>query len=192
MRRRVAQDGYNERQENYLRDEYVSLRSEISARSGTQQQLLGLQISGAGILGGLAVQGVGSVDILLILPLFSLALTLLYLDHHLQIGMIGAYLRTSGERRMGDLPFYVHHRDRDRETEVRKRWKVSLWFIFAGSSAAGLLLTGSSIYMRASEGASTSLVGPVAAWSVGLLALGATCWQLAIALDASRERVKGA
>jgi hypothetical protein len=74
--------------------EYTALRAEIAQRSATQQALIALDLTAIASIVGFALTGRSSDSLLLIMPVVSSVLWLLWLDHHRNICLIGAYIRT--------------------------------------------------------------------------------------------------
>lgn len=83
--------------------EYNALRSEIQYRSGFQNRLLEIHITALTAILGAAVSKAVSPWIILLIPVESSIFGLWYLDHALMIQEIGAYIRTTIERRIAEL-----------------------------------------------------------------------------------------
>lgn len=72
--------------------EFSALRDEIANRSGAQNTLLSLNLTAIGGIGGVVLSGKAQL-LLLLLPILSPALGLLFLDHAMNIKNIGNYIR---------------------------------------------------------------------------------------------------
>jgi len=71
--------------------EFAALRSEIEDRSGHQRALVALNLTVLGTVTGYVLVSKANL-ILLVVPFFSTLLGLLWLDHAVVIGKLGAYL----------------------------------------------------------------------------------------------------
>lgn len=169
----------------FYRAEFVALRAEIERRANSQQAILLLQVTAVGAVGTVAAQGGDTALTPLVLPFVSLALALLYVDHHQQIRRIGHYILATWDAR---LPTHVTWeaawRRQHRRSSDDQLWWAPPWVIFFGTSAGGLLWSSISI-----SNASTSIrVVLLATWGVALGAAGLTAWRLydGFTRDASR------
>ena len=75
--------------------EFQKLRDEISGRTNNQWVLVGLNITGAGFVAGLAIARPQASLLLLLLPIVTPSLGMLFLDHALTILRIGRYIDES-------------------------------------------------------------------------------------------------
>ncbi|HXM23621.1 MAG TPA: hypothetical protein VN948_20355 [Terriglobales bacterium] len=73
--------------------EFAALRDEIANRSSGQNTLLNLNLTAIGGIGGVVLSGKAHLLLLLLLPILSPALGLLYFDHAINIKNIGNYIR---------------------------------------------------------------------------------------------------
>lgn len=74
--------------------EFSALRNEIGSRSTAQHTLINLSITAIGAVVGFALAQKGNLSLLLLLPILSPSLGMLYLDHALNIMNIGNYINT--------------------------------------------------------------------------------------------------
>lgn len=72
--------------------EFSALRAEISKRSEAQNSLLSLNITALGTVGGFVLSQKADIKLLLLLPILSPVLGMLYLDHGTNIANIGRYI----------------------------------------------------------------------------------------------------
>jgi hypothetical protein len=68
------------------------MRTEIYNRSNAQHTLINLNVTALGVIAGLVLTGRGDVQLLLLIPLVSTSIGLLYFDHSGAIERVGAYL----------------------------------------------------------------------------------------------------
>jgi hypothetical protein len=73
--------------------EFESLRAETEAHQRTKNQFLALAITATGAIGSFALGRDGNLDALLVLPLVLSGLATIYLRHHVDIELIGQYVR---------------------------------------------------------------------------------------------------
>lgn len=73
--------------------EFESLREETAAHQRTKNQFLTLAITATGAIGSFALGRDGNREVLLVLPLVLSGLTIIYLRHHVDIELIGQYIR---------------------------------------------------------------------------------------------------
>jgi hypothetical protein len=72
--------------------EFQKLRDEIASRSGIQWALVGLTITGSGLVAGFSISNTDADLLLLLLPILAPALGLLFVDHALTILRIGEHI----------------------------------------------------------------------------------------------------
>ena len=75
--------------------EFKALRDEIGSRSTSSHTLININVVASGVIGGLVVNNPGRVELLLLLPILSPVLGLLWLDHAHNIRNIGDYINTT-------------------------------------------------------------------------------------------------
>lgn len=73
--------------------EFAALRAEIAQRSSTQQALIALNLTAVATVLGFALTKQSSRGLLLLVPVISPSLGLLWLDHHRNIRLIAEYIR---------------------------------------------------------------------------------------------------
>jgi hypothetical protein len=74
--------------------EFNKLRDEIAGRSTAAWTLVGLSITGSAAVAGFVLSDRADPRLLLLLPLLTPALGLLFMDHASNIGRIGEYINT--------------------------------------------------------------------------------------------------
>lgn len=112
----------------------------MQRRSTTQQALLGLNLTAVGFVAGLVLSGEADNELLLVLPIISAVLGLLWLDHALNIEAIGLYVR---EKLWIWEPSWEIEVCRQKE---RRRWRLVEFVIpigatFLGPPLVALLIT---------------------------------------------------
>src|SRR5690348_16883190 len=75
--------------------EFKALRDEIGSRAGASLTLININAVASGVAGGLVVNNPGRASLLLILPILSPVLGLLWLDHANNIRNIGDYINAT-------------------------------------------------------------------------------------------------
>ncbi len=75
--------------------EFKALRDEIGSRASSSHTLININAAASGVIGGLVVGNPGRVELLLLLPVLSPVLGLLWLDHAHNIRNIGDYINTT-------------------------------------------------------------------------------------------------
>jgi uncharacterized membrane protein YoaK (UPF0700 family) len=121
--------------------EFSALRNEIASRSTAQHTLINLSITAIGAVVGLALAKEGSPLLLLILPILSPSLGMLYLDHAMNIARIGNFINDQ---------FSVGYEKVARSYEQQKLLRVlpyglPIFIIFAGAPMGSLLVIFPSI-----------------------------------------------
>ncbi|HLI82759.1 MAG TPA: hypothetical protein VKV17_02515 [Bryobacteraceae bacterium] len=79
---------------NVVLAEFNALRGEIKDRSASAYTLLNINITGVTAITGFVLSGHANPLVLLIVPLFSSALGMLFVDHSYNIKNIGAYINS--------------------------------------------------------------------------------------------------
>lgn len=74
--------------------EYAALKAEIARRSEAQDRLVGANLTATGIVAGFVLSDGADERLLFLLPLFSVALGFLWLDHARVIGSKGAAIES--------------------------------------------------------------------------------------------------
>ena len=128
--------------------EYTALRSEITNRINGQDTMLNLYMTAVAAVFGFALSGHADLLILLVLPLLSAAVRLLYHNHNLYIKLVSAYLngqlRPLVTDRLGE-PGLLGWDERSREYQGGLRWlwrphSAGLWLLFPVPAAVALIL----------------------------------------------------
>lgn len=137
------------------RAEFEAYRQEILDRSGHQHTLLTLNLTAVSAAGGLVLSEYGDPRVLLLLPIISSSIGLLWYDHARNIDSLGDYIRNG-------LSVYNGYEKRIAELERTEYRRVpmtlALFILFVATPIAGLLVP-----MR-------SVVGPLwALWALGLV-----------------------
>jgi fatty acid desaturase len=129
--------------------EFNALRGEIKDRSATAYTLLNINITATTGIAGFVLSGNASPILLLILPLLSPALGLLFVDHSYNIDNLGSYiksrLRPLAVAAAGD-PSVLGYEDFIDAYEQKKLWRflplgLPLTLLFAGPPFAGLMFS---------------------------------------------------
>ena len=137
---------------SWVMGEFSALRSEIDRRSTTQQAILGLQVTSALTLSGIAITHHPYASVLFLIGPSSLLLFLQWLDHRRTIRLVARYIRTSLEPHLVDSPqpsgggseqvplgwqwYRYAHPD---STSHRFIWTVPMILLFSGVTAAALI-----------------------------------------------------
>lgn len=128
----------------FFRTEFTALRAEIDRRSTSQQGIIVVFITAAGVAATVASRGGQSLFTLLILPFAGLAFSRLYLDHHLQIERIGKYLLDTWATRLSGAQTWEAWLEGVRTGEKRLRtdhlWRSPPAYIFVGTSLAAVVI----------------------------------------------------
>jgi hypothetical protein len=135
--------------------EFKALRDEIGSRATSSMTLININVVVSGVVGGLVVNNPGRVELLLLLPIISPVLGLLWLDHAHNIRNIGDYinltLRPLIARSIGpggeDVLAWEEHVDRyERRAFLRfVPLGVPVLVLFAGVPVASLARTVGSV-----------------------------------------------
>jgi hypothetical protein len=142
------------------RAEFKAYRQEILDRSGHQHTLLTLNLTAVSAAGGLVLTEHGDARVLLLLPIISSSIGLLWYDHARNIDSLGDYIRD-------DLELYSGYEERiarlERNEYRRVPMTLALFILFVATPIAGLLVPFRSI------------AGPLwSLWGLGLV-LSAVC-----------------
>jgi hypothetical protein len=128
--------------------EYTALRAEVTSRISGQDTMLNLYITAAAAIFGFALSGHADPLILLVLPLLSAAVRLLYHNHNQYIKLVSAYLndqlRPLVTGRLGE-PGLLGWQERSAEYQRGPRWRrlahpAGLALLFPVSAAVALVL----------------------------------------------------
>jgi hypothetical protein len=154
--------------------EFASYRAEILARSAHQHTLLTLNITALSALSAFVLSDKASQQLLILLPIVSGAVGLLWYDHARNIDSLGDYIRT-------ELPGFDGYERRIAELEQSEKRRVpmtaALTLMFVGAPVAGLVVPLGEI-----DGALWGL------WAVGLvLALVCGYYLIRWALEGFRD-----
>src|SRR5437588_10652474 len=93
-RRRPTEDPDQKQVVQVALVEFTKMRDEITARSTMQWTIVGLNVTGSGVVAGFALADSSSRMLLLLLPLLSPSLGMLWIDHALNILRIGHYIES--------------------------------------------------------------------------------------------------
>jgi hypothetical protein len=162
--------------------EFSALRQEIGARSGVQHQLMALNITALAAIGGFVISDKASPLLLLMLPIVSPALGILWHDHARNIENIGTYIKdelkpilveTSG----GDETL-LSYEERIDEYERRRSSRflplaVPLFVLFAGFSIVALVF---AFFAIVDEEAGSPQIWTVWALGVGMVLIYLWLW----------------
>jgi hypothetical protein len=72
--------------------EFTKLRDEITTRTTIQWTIVGLNVTGSGVVAGFALADASRRQLLLMLPLFTPSLGMLFIDHGFNILRIGRFI----------------------------------------------------------------------------------------------------
>ncbi len=146
------------------RVQFEAYRQEILDRSGHQHTLLTLNLTAVSAAGGLVLSEYGDARVLLLLPIISSAIGLLWYDHARNIESLGDYIRN-------DLGVYRGYEERianlERDEYRRVPMTLALFILFVATPVAGLLVPFQSV------------TGPLwSLWGLGLLLSVVCSWFL--------------
>ena len=129
--------------------EFSALRTEIDARSAAQHQLMALNVTALAATGGFVISNNASPLLLLMLPLVSSALGILWHGQDRTIGNIGTYIKdvlkpiivetSGGDERLVSWEEQVDVHERSWHSRFLPL-AVPLFIFFAGFSIVGLTL----------------------------------------------------
>lgn len=123
--------------------EFGALRAEIGYRSTTQHLLMNLNIVTTGAVVGFAVQDGRNAILLLLVPLVSSALGLLYADHARSIALLGGYIH-GGMRYLRDgkeLPLFLWEAYSGKQVDEEPfyvKYKIAVALVFVVPPALAL------------------------------------------------------
>ena len=119
------------------RAEFEAYRQEILDRSGHQHALLTLNLTAVSAAGGLVLSQYGDARVLLLLPIISSSIGLLWYDHARNIDSLGDYIRN-------DLRVYSGYEERiatlERDEYRRVPMTLALFILFVATPVAGLVV----------------------------------------------------
>jgi hypothetical protein len=131
-----------------LLSQFDALREEIKTRSTAQTTLLTANITAIGVISGLAFSDRGAgAQILLVVPILSPMLGMLWIDHAINIGCIGVFLQTEVLPAVGQAAGLKHvpnYELKVRDLEGRRMLRIfvfgfPIFLLFAGLPIAALL-----------------------------------------------------
>lgn len=142
------------------KEEFAACRAEILARSSHQHTLISLNLTELAALSGVVLSGHADKRVLLLLPIISGSIGLLWYDHARNIDSLGDYVRVS-------LPGYGGYEKRIAQLE-RTEWRrvpvtFALLVLFVATPIAGLVVPFHRIHG-----------GLWVLWSIGLV-IGGAC-----------------
>jgi hypothetical protein len=140
--------------------EFSALRNEIGSRSTAQHTLVNISITAIGTVGGFALAQKGDLSLLLLLPILSPSLGMLYLDHAINIMNIGNYINDQ----LKPILRLMQYEEVVRSYEQRRLLRVlpyglPIFIIFAGVPLGSLIVT-----LRSIQGGRMWML-----WSIGLI-----------------------
>jgi hypothetical protein len=134
---------------NILLSEFNSLKSEIQARSKAQSSLISLNMTATAALGGFFFSDHGGDPrILLLIPIVSSVLGMVYIDHAVSIGYIGRFIQYRVKPRLAEVANVSEMVDYEvfaRRFEQNRKFRVLLFalpllLIFCGIPISALIL----------------------------------------------------
>ena len=126
--------------------EFSALREEIQNRSGLQQALVGLNLTAIATLGGLVLSNRASIQVLLVLPILSLTLGLMWIDHYRVIVELGGYIR---KELWTWTPSWERHFAQSRKSRPAASFWIPVAIVWAGPSTATLGIEAASGHLHA-------------------------------------------
>jgi hypothetical protein len=142
--------------------EFSALRNEIGSRSTAQHTLINLSITAIGAVVGFALAQKGNLSLLLLLPILSPSLGMLYLDHAINIMNIGNYIDTQLKPILRLMRYEEVVRSFEQRRLLRVLYGIPIFIIFAGMSIGSLTVT-FPILQEAMQ------TGMWMLWSIGLI-----------------------
>jgi hypothetical protein len=147
--------------------EFSALRNEIGSRSSAQHTLINISVTAIGAVGGLALAQKGDLSLLLLLPILSPSIGMLYLDHAINIMNIGNYINDQ----LKPILRLMRYEEAVRSYEQRRLLRVlpyglPIFIIFAGVPIGSLIVTFPIIQERQATG-TWMLMWML--WSIGLI-----------------------
>jgi hypothetical protein len=149
----VDDEKRRDRSLNVVVAEFNALRKEIADRSITSYTLLSLNITASGTVVGFVISGKADPLLLLVLPVFSPSLGMLFIDHSTTIVGIGNYinstLRPLAQEFAPDTRILAWEQRVD-EHELRARFRIfatgiPLTILFAGVPVGALVFSFTSV-----------------------------------------------
>jgi hypothetical protein len=134
----MADDARDDASPDDARAEFAAYRQEILARSGHQYTLLALDLTALTAVAGFVLSDSADRLLLLLLPIVSSSIGLLWYDHARNIESLGDYIREQ-------LPTFGGYERRIAELE-RSEWRrvpmtLALLVLLVGTPLAGIVLT---------------------------------------------------
>jgi hypothetical protein len=148
--------------------EFSALRSEIGSRSTAQHTLINLSITAIGAVVGFALAQKGDLWLLLLLPILSPSLGMLYLDHAINIMNIGNYINNQLKPTLRLMRYEEVVRSHERRRLLRVLpYGLPIFIIFAGVPIGSLIVT-LSVLLKEPE-TEMWMLGMWTLWSIGLI-----------------------
>jgi hypothetical protein len=148
--------------------EFSALRSEIGSRSTAQHTLINLSITAIGAVVGFALAQKGDLWLLLLLPILSPSLDMLYLDHAINIMNIGNYINNQLKPTLRLMRYEEVVRSHERRRLLRVLpYGLPIFIIFAGVPIGSLIVT-LSVLLKEPE-TEMWMLGMWTLWSIGLI-----------------------
>jgi hypothetical protein len=143
--------------------EFSALRNEIGSRSTAHHTLINLSITAIGAIIGFALAQKGDLSLLLLLPILSPSLGMLYLDHAINVMNIGNYINN----KLKPILRFMQYEEVVRSYEQRRLLRVlpyglPIFIIFAGVPIGSLTVTFPILQKRQET-------GMWMLWSIGLI-----------------------
>lgn len=160
--------------------QFNTLRDEIKTRSTAQAALLTANITAIGVIGGFVFSDKGQgADVLLVIPILSPMLGMLWIDHAISIACIGTFLQrtvTPALAKVIGVPALPDYEEKVRELEARTGLRVfvfgfPIFLLFAVLPMAALLYA----LLQAADVSSPSFWGP-ALLGVSLVVIFVAMW----------------
>jgi hypothetical protein len=128
--------------------EFTALRQEIGARSQAQHGIIALNFTAVGAIGGVILSNKADPLLLLLLPILSPALGMLFFDHASNIDQIGTYIRNEIKPVLvglaGDSRLFSYEERIDEYEQTGKPRAISvgvpLFIMFSAIPVAALVL----------------------------------------------------
>lgn len=124
--------------------EFSALRDEIGYRSTTQHLLMNLNIVATGAVVGFAIPNPDNLLLLLLTPVVSSALGLLWADHARSVFMLAGYIDTyltyeRDGREMKLFPWEERSREREGNRPLFVKFRIAVVLVFVVPSLLALL-----------------------------------------------------
>jgi hypothetical protein len=138
----MAADGDPESLQKMALSEFSALRNEIGSRSSAQHVLINVSITAIGAVVGFALAKEGSPLLLLLLPILSPSLGMLYLDHAINIINIGNYIDGQLKPVLPVMRYEEVVRSHEQRGPLRVLpYGLPIFIIFAGVPLGSLIVT---------------------------------------------------